>query len=170
MYDYILTFLIGAAVPITINSLQRLDERKKFELERKDKYKLIAIEKRLEAHQQAYFLWDKLIHIIHEKDFEKKNNIISEAREFWFQNNLYLEPKTRNDFNETIFRVSMHSFYLQANKDAFQGEDKTKTAKEVKDNWDFILELGSTIQKDVQLEPIILKIDINEQSKELKEE
>ena len=150
--------------------MQRRDERKKFDLERKDKYKLVAIEKRLEAHQQAYFLWDKLIHVIHERDDEKRNKTMAEAREFWLQNNLYLETKTRNDFIVTINCVSMHPMFLETLRQAEQGDEKKKASKDVKENWVFIQKLGITIQKDVELEPITLKQDSSPEGKKLGEE
>ncbi len=84
MWDNIVLVLVGAAIPIFINWLQRKEGRKKFDLQRKDKYKLVAIEKRLEAHQQAFFHWNKLATIIHENDSYIRQSILESARDFYF--------------------------------------------------------------------------------------
>ena len=170
MWDYILTFLVGAAVPTFINWLQRKDERKKFDLERKDKYKLFAIEKRLEAHQQAFYHWRKLLLVIHGRDIEQTTRTLKDAQEFWNLNCLYLENKTRKDFTETIFRTSNHLSLIDQWKMAPKSDDKEKANKNIKENWDFVLRLGATIPQDVELEPITLKQDFNPDGKELKEE
>ncbi|MFA5805047.1 MAG: hypothetical protein WC879_10425 [Melioribacteraceae bacterium] len=170
MWDYVLTFLVGATVPIFINWLQRRDERKKFDLERKDKYKLVAIEKRLEAHQQAFNHWRKLLLVIHGRDIEQTTRTLKDAQEFWNLNCLYLENKTRKDFAETIFRTSNHPSLIDQRRMAEKGEEKETASRDIKENWDFIHKLGITIQQDVELEPITLKRDYNPEGKELEEE
>ncbi|MDP2302502.1 MAG: hypothetical protein Q8N03_08770 [Ignavibacteria bacterium] len=157
IWDYILTFLVGATVPVFISWLQRKDERKKFELERKDKYKLVAIEKRLEAHQQAYFHWEKLISVIHEKDQEKRNSLINNAREFWFSNCLYLEKTTRQEFLVGINRVSDYQTLLAIWKSLPASEEKNHQHQILLNDWESTFKLGDIIQQDVELEPIILQ-------------
>ena len=155
--EFLFSFLAGAAVPIFINWLQRKDERKKFELERKDKYKLVAIEKRLEAHQQAYFHWEKLTSVIHEKDDEKRATIFTDAREFWFSNCLYLEKTTRQEFLVGINRVSNYQPLLAIWKSLPASEEKNHQHQILLNDWESIFKLGDIIQQDVELEPIILK-------------
>lgn len=51
MWDILLALIIGAAIPIITQYVQSKEKQKYFDLERKEKLKLVAIEKRLEAHQ-----------------------------------------------------------------------------------------------------------------------
>ena len=155
---YIIAFIVGAAVPIFINWLERREKRKQFELERKDKYKLVAVEKRLEAHQQAFYHWEKLIEIIHEPDIEKRNIVLLEARKFFFENNLYLEKKTRNEFYVTINRVSNYPNMINIWKNSKDGPAKIKAHEELIKDWNAIQNLPTIIQNDVELEPIKLEI------------
>ena len=157
MWNYIITFLIGAAVPVFISWLQRRDERKKFKLERKDKYKLVAIEKRLEAHQQAFYKSNKLRLVIHESNWKKKNDVLSDAWEFWNSNCLYLEKGTRENFYKIISLVSDYHDYLENWKLSKPGPDKENANKLMMKAWDDIHELPKIIMREVELEPISIK-------------
>ena len=157
IWGYIVAFIVGAAVPIFINWLERKEKRKLFELERKDKYKLVAVEKRLEAHQKAFKYWSKLIEIIHEDDDEKRNKLLSEAREFFFENNLYLEKKTREEFYLNIGRISNHKTLIQIWRAFTQGQEKEEAHQKLNENWEDIFNFPKIIQSDVDLEPIALK-------------
>ena len=99
MWDYILAVLIGAAIPLITLWFQSKEKRKYFELERKEKFKLVAIERRLEAHQQAIKQWEILQSVIHKPDEEEKSIIISGVRDFWLNSCLYLEKETREKLN-----------------------------------------------------------------------
>jgi hypothetical protein len=164
---YVVAFIVGAAVPIFINSLERKEKRKLFELERKDKYKLIAVEKRLEAHQKAFKYWSKLIEIIHEADDEKRNKLLSEAREFFFENNLYLEKKTRKEFYLNIGRISNHKTLLQIWRDSPRGQEKEKAHEELLKNWESIFNFPKVVQSDVEIEPITLKPEFDVEGNEI---
>lgn len=169
MWDYILTFLVGAAIPISINWLQRRDERKQFELERKDKYKLAAIDKRLETHQQAYIHWYNLYSVVLDKPGSKRSKVIDNTRDFWIKNNLYLESKTRNDFLDVMDRVSNHPRYLYQWVNAKSVAEGEKAEERAKENFRSIEQLGMTIQSDVQLEPIALTEESKSGRKKRKE-
>ncbi len=79
--------------------------------DRKDKYRLIAIEKRLEAHQRAFILWFELLNVIHKPDgTTEKTDVINRANDFWVNNALYLEKNTRHDFREA---ANIVAFYKQ---------------------------------------------------------
>ncbi len=155
MWDYILAFLVGAAIPTFNNWLQRKDERKKFELGRKDKYKLVAIERRLDAHQQAYKHWNKLVEIIHEKDEDKRNIIIGAARKFFFDNSLFLEKKTRKGFIVTVNQVKNYPIALNMWQVLPQGSEKKEAHKALIREWESIYNFENILQEDIELEPII---------------
>ena len=97
-----------------------------FKLERKDKFRMVAIEKRLATHQEAFKLWDKLLHVIHLND-EEKIKTLNDAREFWFNNSLYLEKETRKRFLEAIGIVEFYKDKLEIYR-----EEKDKKLKKKK--------------------------------------
>lgn len=72
MWEYVLAIFIGAAIPLITIWLQSKEKRKYFEFERKEKMKMVAIEKRLEAHQMAIKLWYDLKSVIHAEDLDDK--------------------------------------------------------------------------------------------------
>ena len=114
MWENILFIFIGAALSMVSSWITRRDERKKFELERKDKYKMVAIEKRLEAHQKAMYYWYKLLNILYDKDKVKRDDLIHKATEFLYNNALYLEKETRENFPMFIVSVKFYPDVLEA--------------------------------------------------------
>ncbi len=120
-------------------------------------YKFVAIERRLEAHQHAIKHWSELISIIHQKNSELRSKVINGATNFWYENCLYLEKETRENFYKVIFLVSNYEIYLEAWKFAAQGPEKEKAHKDLIKTWDEIHALSSIIMREVELEPISVK-------------
>lgn len=158
-----------AAVPIFINWLQRRDERKQFDLQRKDKYKLVAVEKRLEVHQQAFNQWCKLKDVIHGNDVEKRGGVINNASDFYCNNCLYLEKRSREEFRIVIHLVSNYPIFLENWKHKERGPDKEKAHKDLIDVWNRIFNLPEIIQSDVELEPIKMKTEEKPEGKNSEE-
>ena len=156
-WEYILVFITGAAVPVFINWRKRIDDKKNFELERKDKYKLVAIEKRLEVHQQAYARWLEMKRAASIMDNVQRLEIINTARAFWTNNNLYLEPKTRKGFAKVIGYVIANYTRFEILKDPKNLSNTWEIEKEIEENLKFIEQFGDIIQQDVQLEPLRLE-------------
>ena len=154
MWDYILVLLIGAAIPLITLWFQSREKRKYFELERKEKFKLVAIEKRLEAHQQAISQWEILQSVIHKPDGEEKSKIISGVRGFWLNNCLYLEKETREKLKEAIWIVSSYKMWLEMYKEMDPGKEKEDHKKFFLGCWNDFHKLFEIIQKEVELEPI----------------
>jgi hypothetical protein len=124
-----------------------------FKLERKDKFRMVAIEKRLTAHQEAFKLWDKLLHVIHFDD-EAKIKTVNEAREFWYNNSLFLEKGTREKFSESIYIVDFYHQKLEMYKSETNPKIKLKLKNEFMSDWNNFMKLPEYIQKEVELEPI----------------
>lgn len=61
-----------------------------------NKFRLAALDKKLEAHQKAFTLWHKLLFSLSDND--KCNNAIEECQDWWFANCLYLPPEVRRKF------------------------------------------------------------------------
>ena len=155
MWDYILVLLTGAAIPLITLWFQNREKRKYFELERKEKLKLVAIEKRLEVHQQALKHWLDLYSVIHKPDNdENKMANLEAARLFWYSNSLYLERQTRIKFQEAIWIVSFYGMWLEMFKEMNLGKEKDEHKKFFMSKWDDFHKLFEIIQKEVELEPI----------------
>lgn len=127
--------------------------------DRKDKYRMIAIEKRLQAHQDAFYQWYKLKNAIHLQDDDKREEIITEANDYFFKNALYLENETREEFYRTIKRVTFYPSYLENWKSSRQVEEKEKAYKELMENWNAIWELPNIIQNEMKLDPFVVERD-----------
>jgi len=159
MWDYILVALIGAAIPLITLWLQSKEKRKYFELERKEKLKLVAIYRRLNAHQEAFIQWDKLVGVIHKPLGERKVRILQDARDFWIQNSLFLERDTRKRFSELISIVSLYKDNLDAYKTEIDPSQKSKLKIDFQTDWEKVMEFPEILQREVELEAIRPAID-----------
>ncbi|OGT80893.1 MAG: hypothetical protein A3J35_07400 [Gammaproteobacteria bacterium RIFCSPLOWO2_02_FULL_52_10] len=74
--------------------------------------RLAAAEKRLEAHQQAFALWRKLVTIIHTPE---RYSVIQECERWWNENCLYLSPNARQAFFDAYWSAHAHRAYLETN-------------------------------------------------------
>lgn len=160
MWDYLIAILVGAAIPLISMRFQSKEKRRYFELESKDKLKMVAIERRLESHQQAYAMWYRLIWVIHASKQERAK-VITEARNFWTNNWLYLEKNTRKEFDIIIKLVDGYSDKLEMGKRSTDPLQKEKISKEFMGDWERIFELPKLIQKEVELEPIVIDVNIS---------
>lgn len=128
--------------------------------DQKVKFRLVAIEKRLQAHQEAFALWYKLIWVIHSPS-EDRIKVISEARDFWLNNGLYLEKKTRKEFDIIIKLVDGYSDKLQFAKITSDTKEKEIIRQDYLGDWNRIFQLPKLIQSEVELEPIVPDLKIS---------
>lgn len=68
------------------------------------RYRLAAIEKRLEVHQEAYSRWIEIQWSLHDA---KIGNLVIEAQDWWTKNCLYLDPESRDAFWKAL--INAHS-------------------------------------------------------------
>lgn len=66
--------------------------------------RLAAVERRLEAHQEAYALWSKLMK---GPLTDQWGALIAECQHWWSSNCLYLEPDAREAFSDAYFHASL---------------------------------------------------------------
>ena len=171
MWDYLLAVFVGAAIPLITLWLQSKEKKKYFELERKEKLKLVAIDKRLETHQQAIKQWFDLYTVIHKPDNDEgKIAILEAARLFWYSNSLYLERQTRIKFQEAIWIVSFYGMWLEMYKEMKLGKEKDEHKKFFMSKWDDFHKLFELIQKEVELEPIKPIEDFTPEGEPIKKE
>lgn len=168
LLSYVVTLFSGAAIPMINNWLNKIEKEKYFKLEVKEKLKLVAVEKRLEAHQKAFSKWYDLLEVIHKPDHDPgKLAIINDATEFWKSNSIYLERNTRNDFREAIFIVSSYSIFLLAARQEQDPVQKKKDIAYYKNEWEIFMKVPETIQLEVELEPIKPVVDIDFEGKKI---
>ncbi len=171
MWDIIVALIIGAAIPIITQRIQSKEKKAYFELERKEKLKLVAIEKRLEAHQQALKLWYDLKTVIHFPDGDQnKSDILNSARNFWYSNSLYLEKQTRQKFQDAFWIVSNYKMWLEMRREYDDPKEKEKHTKFYTDQWNEFHKLFEIIQKEVELEPIKPEEDKTPEGEEIKKD
>ena len=118
----------------------RADYAKKIEtFSHHNRLKMAALDKRLEAHQQAYTLWLQLRRSVHNKD--KNIDMVIKCQNWWKENCLYLDMESRKTFIASIHAVALHPDLTggQATKD------------EVLENWKYINECGEMLIKGAGL-------------------
>jgi len=100
--------LAGAVVGATIaGAIQFVVSRG----EQLDRYRLAAVEKRLNAHQEAFALWRKLISHVHRHN--EIGKVVIECQEWWDRNCLYLEERARNAFRVAYMSALNHKDFVQ---------------------------------------------------------
>lgn len=111
----------------------------------KNQLRLAALDRRLEAHQQAYGLWRKVIRTVHHEDAAQT---VFECQEWWDKNCLYLSEEARDAFQRSYSAAFHHTSYTRANpRDA-------AALKLINDNWETIQRAGEVIVKAAALPPI----------------
>jgi hypothetical protein len=67
---------------------------------------LLAAERRIQAHQDAFALWWKLASAYH--NTESRVTAVRECQDFWNRNCLYLGTRSRQAFRETLVEVMFY--------------------------------------------------------------
>lgn len=126
----------------------------KFKYERKDKFRMAAIEKRLEAHQKAYAQCTKFIEVIDSRDEALVHKVFKEGQEFMSNYAIYLERETRKKFIEALGVVNAYlpKFKYFSEFPYHEREEKyDKFIKEIEK----IFNLARVILQEVELEPLV---------------
>lgn len=128
----------------------------KFKIERKDKFRMAAIDKRLEAHQRAYAVCLHFWEVVDSDNIEEIKSVTKEAKELMTNYSLYLESDTRKLMVRTI---GFFNAYCPREKfiNKFEGEEERKKALEIYLKEEKCLDdLSIAIQSEVALEPVSL--------------
>jgi len=81
----------------------------------KHQMRLAALERRLQAHQEAYALWRRLLGNLHSPEALE---VAAECDEWWNNNNLYLSRNARVAFREAYMAVPEYKSLRQEQPDA----------------------------------------------------
>jgi len=115
---------------IRLESFKQEFTRDLHSIDRKDKYRLAAIDKRLEAHQKAYALARKMGNSIH-SDINAKFEFQKEFIEFWDSSCLYLEADVRYKLWVATKLFQDYDLYYQIWRDSkLKKDDEQKKNKE----------------------------------------
>jgi len=114
--------------------------------------KLAALDRRLQAHQEAYTLWRKLnINIYGDKIMD----VVMECQEWWSENCLYLSSEARKSFFSSYMAAGFHKEIV-----------KTRDAVAIKESMNAIREAGDKIVSAADLPSLgideIKEINIDE--------
>ncbi|EIY6182742.1 hypothetical protein MND25_004727 [Vibrio parahaemolyticus] len=103
--------------------------------------RLVVPDKRLQAHQEAFELWRKIISNLHSKE---RNAVVMECQLWYNQNCLYLSSDAREAFLLAYSALAMHGELVQ---------DRTNP-QAVKSNYLDMTNAGQIILKAVELPPL----------------
>lgn len=104
----------------------------------KQQLRLAALDKRLQAHQEAFALWRKMISNVHN---EQNGKIVMDCQEWYNNNCLYLDSESREAFISAYGAMSIHPDLLQARDDA----------ESIKRNFLLITSAGTKIVRGAEL-------------------
>ncbi len=105
-----------------------------------NRLRIAAIDRRLEAYQEAFTLWSRLRRKVHKNDSEKIP-MVQECQIWWEENCIYLDDESREAFISAIHAVALHSDLTGGKADR----------KEVEDNWAIINQCGKALTKGAGL-------------------
>lgn len=166
MWNYIIAILIGAAIPLIIQKIQSREKRKFFELERKDKFRMAAVEKRLDAHQKAYAFCMHSFEVMFSHNEEEVQRVFQEGQTLMENYSLYLENGTRKKMVEALGFLRA---YCPKEKyiSEFEPPERKKEIDRFHKESQKVFDLAIIIQKEVELEPISLKYNTESETKSL---
>jgi hypothetical protein len=146
--------IIGAIIVAIITTVVQWKiaskEREIREGERKDKFKLAALDKRMDIHQEAYYRWSKIIHLRFKNDVD---NVLLESVEWYNKNCLFLDSKSRVEFIRCTENVLNYKTTWRMWQDSAQQNLKEKEdySNELKTMFNQIIGTGDYIAKGVDL-------------------
>ena len=80
------------------------------ELKARHQLRLAAVDRRLQAHQEAFTLWRKLLAATHTDDV---GSVVIECQSWWEQNCIYLEPVVREGFVTAYGAAHTHNALIK---------------------------------------------------------
>ena len=108
------------------------------ELKARHQLRLAAVDRRLQAHQEAFALWRKLMAAVHTKDI---GNVVTECQAWWELNCIYLEPVVREAFAIAYGAAHGHHSLVEGRSEASL----------VKSSWKLITDFPNVLFRAIQL-------------------
>ena len=107
----------------------------------RNQLRLAALDKRLQAHQEAFELWRKMILNVHG---EENSKTVLECQDWYNKNCLYLDPESRQAFITAYGAMQIHPSLLHS-RDNIEG---------IKNNFLTIISAGDVIVRGAELPPL----------------
>jgi hypothetical protein len=104
--------------------------------------RLAALDRRLQAYQEAYTNWVSLMINLENEEFGR---VFKECREWWGENCIYLSQEPRNAFIRAVNRAAM----LKELK-----KYPSKNSDLIKENYELIYAVGEAIERAAELPPL----------------
>lgn len=111
---------------------------------REHQLRLAALDRRLDAHQQAFALCQRLFSAMHT---DKVGGVVIECQRWWDSNCLYLDAESREAFFRAYHAASIH-------EDLLRGLSSEQSQEKIEKNWGKIVTAGNVIAQGVALPPI----------------
>lgn len=108
------------------------------ELKARHQLRLAAVDRRLQAHQDAFALWRKLMAATHTDDVGK---VVFECQSWWEQNCVYLEPAVREGFVTAYRAANDHNSLVKGRTEATL----------IQSNWTRITHFPNVLFQAIQL-------------------
>ena len=132
-----------------VESIKITFQEKIESLRERKELKVAALDRRLEAHQQAFTLWRELLKHVHNDDC---TDYVLKCQDWWDKNCLYLDSKSREAFRVAYMSASRHKDLLQ---------DKCRDRNQLEENWDEIIRVADALVEGVEL-PSLGKSELEE--------
>lgn len=127
------------------------NEAHKADLSQHGQLRIAAMDKRMQAHQDAFYQWTRLRDALHSQQI---TIVAGECMDWWNKNCLYLEPASREAFNLAVVMASNHASLVEQSR---HGDLK----RDVQDSFKKIMNAPVVLQADVEL-PTIKPQGLNE--------
>lgn len=144
-----ITRIVEEAKKSFTQDLARLAE----ELRAQTSLRMLAAEKRLEAHQEVYQLWRQLVDGIHTENSERRQLLKQQCLDFHFKKCLYLDPTVREAFIAAITSFDVHPDLLRSPQ-VNPMIDRSMITKAIQDNFRRVERLGEAITGACELPSI----------------
>ncbi len=105
--------------------------------------RLVAVERRLQTHQEAYALWFKLLGARHDK--KALPGIVRGAQDWYARSRLYLEPQVAEAFDKAHWAALVRASVVSSGV-VSSGDPMAQDA-----NWEPVRRLGQVIVEAVRL-------------------
>jgi hypothetical protein len=124
--------------------------------------RLAAVERRLQAHQEAFSLWRQLLAVLHKRDrgdSELAEKVVN-CQTWWENNCLYLSPEARLSFVDAYQAALDYQHFVQRHRYASTAERIKEALKSQMETWKRISEAGNVLLESMDLPPLKYEDDM----------
>ena len=108
------------------------------ELKARHQLRLAAVDRRLQAHQEAFALWRKIMATTHTENVAE---VVMECQTWWEQNCIYLEPAVREAFVTAYGAANHHNSLVKGRSEVTL----------IQSNWQLITGFPNVLFQAIQL-------------------